>query len=371
MMKRYIFLSVVVASLFPSSYILAKDKRKISQKEQPGNIKKLDSSTVKGKSTKTKNDNQQKASIRIRDTVKDIKKKVGNASKKVIEKSKEIGAKIKQEAKKDIEKLKNPNYPNNEDDIIVKKGSKTDSISKKIENAKRDFYDYIDDDVRPLSILWAPGINWFWSSNGKAQEIKSFGWESVSTIRGIIMYDLQIGESHFFMSPGIGFSKQNYSFKNECIYEERNSKIKFKPAKDILNSIHGSGFSSKGTIRSISMSLCYLELLLELQFRSNRIYYKEGIFAALGINFGWMMSNPDSRIKYITNQGNATADKILTLSEPFGIKNYKLGIVARIGMGSFGVFIELVLTNLLNKDKMKDKGEVLKPITIGFTIDIV
>ncbi len=368
MMKRYIFLSVVIISLFPSSYILAKDKgRKNSPKKQPSNIKKLDSSASEKKSAHNQN---QKKAINNTKTVKDIKKKVGDVSKKVVEKSKEVATSIKKEVKKDIQKLKNPNYPNKENDMMLKKGSKINSISKKIENTKRDFYDYIDDDVRPLSILLTPGINWFWSSNGKSKDVKSFGWESVSIIRGMVMYDLQLRESHFFMSPGIGFSKQNYSFENKCLYE-KDSKIQFKSAKDISNSLHGGNLSSKDDIRSISMSLYYLELLLEVQFRSNKIYYKEGIFAALGINFGWMMSNPDSRIKYKNKANNMTVDKILTLSEPFGIKNYKLGIVARFGIGSFGAFIELVLTNLLNKDKMKDKGEVLKPITVGFTIDII
>ena len=96
---------------------------------------------------------------------------------------------------------------------MVRKNSKVDGIRKKMEEAKREFYDYIDDDIRPLSILWTPCVNWFWSGKGKAKEYQSFGWSSVNCLlRFLIMYDIQIAESNFFLSPGIGWANQDYTF---------------------------------------------------------------------------------------------------------------------------------------------------------------
>ncbi len=309
------------------------------------------------------------------------KENTSNKAQTTISEEKSNANKIKDKAEQTINKIKknikNPNYPKKENDIIVKKGSKIEKFSKKVEKAKKEFYEYIDDDVRPLTLLWTPCINIFWSSSEKLKDIKSWGFDSMNFIRFMIMYDVQLGNSHFFFSPGIGWANQDYVFKDYCLFQplKKDSKVEFKKAKDLINERVSDELTETyiNEVNSIGLYTNYVEFVGELQFRSNKLYYKEGLFAAFGFKFGWLVVNPKSYIEFLDKNSNKneTIKKEHRSKEPLGIDNYKFALLFRFGLGSFGGFVELTLNNILDPTKMKDEKLVLKPITIGITIDVI
>ncbi|MCP3659140.1 MAG: hypothetical protein GY830_02000 [Bacteroidetes bacterium] len=286
------------------------------------------------------------------------------------------------EATKDIKKkIKNPNYPTKEKDIIIKKGSKIDNISKKAEKAKKELYEYIDDDVRPLTLLWMPCMNLFWSSNGeKVKETKSWGLDCMNFIRFMVMYDIQLGNSHFFLSPGIGWANQDYVFEKNCLYQplKEGAKVEFKKAHDLIKERFVSGdnidkgnYIKEKDIKAIGLHTNYFEVLTEIQFRSNKIYYKEGLFLALGLKLGYLFTNPKSFVTFVDTNVKPNETKQYKMKEAFSLNSYKVAMLFRFGLGSFGGFIEMTLNNILVSEKMEEKDAVLKPITFGISIDLI
>lgn len=306
-------------------------------------------------------------------------KEINNAQNKTIsKKAKDKIKEIKEKGKKIIgqveKKVKNPNYPKDENDIIIKKDSKIEKISKKVEKAKKEFYEYIDDDIRPLTFLLTPCMNFFWSSKGKASEYKSWGADSFNIIRFMVMYDIQISNSNFFLSPGIGWANQDYVFDKYCLFKspgKKNSKVIFKKSLDIIKD-RISDLASSDSIDKVSTGLHtnYLEFVGEIQFRSNKLYYKEGFFAALGFKLGFLLTNPKTYIQFIDKNDN-NEQKIHWMKESLGLDTTKLALIFRFGLGSFGGFVEWTFSNILNSEKMEDENLVLKPLTVGITIDLI
>ena len=164
------------------------------------------------------------------------------------------------------------------------------------------------------------------------------------------MYDLVIKKSFVSFAPGIGFSTHNV-YHNSLMVEDSTG-LKFQPIDN---------FSE--TFKKSKITINYLEIPLELRFRTKPLAADMRFKVAVGFKFGLRV---DAYTK--TKRNDLSVDGSYRKYVEKGYKDFNLvrmGPTLRIGYGPFNL---CAFYNVLNVFK-KDRGPVATTWSAGISIN--
>lgn len=171
-------------------------------------------------------------------------------------------------------------------------------------------------------------------------------------------YEFLIPKSKFSILTGLSVGCEKYRFKDMIsIMNMPNEEAKFSDQVVRLDTIL---FNS--TIKKSKLAVNYLEIPLELRFRSNKIYPRRSISLSVGGKIG-ILFNAHTKFKYFQN-GDTKEQKH---AESFDLNRFRYGVNARLGFGAFSFFYYYSLNTLFQKDK-GPAGNISKPMNIGISL---
>lgn len=166
-------------------------------------------------------------------------------------------------------------------------------------------------------------------------------------------FDKPLGHSKLSIAIGAGFSSFNIHSKSFL-------------ALDSVGNSYFTPYSDSLSIRRNKLSLNYLEIPVELRFRSKPNVKKQSFKVAVGFKVGWLVQ---THTKYKgENPETPVADviKMKTYDVP-NINSLRYGVTARVGFGMFNVYTFYSLNGLFKTDK---HSAALQPNAQPFTIGI-
>ena len=173
-------------------------------------------------------------------------------------------------------------------------------------------------------------------------------------------YPVQLGESGFFVFPGIGISTQKYKFKDDVTLgysrdDENNRYVDIVP----LDSIFESASYKKSKIGT-----SYVDFILELRWISRKNNPRKSIKVSLGGKIGYKF---DSKIKVKYSQYGET--KITKQKEDFALSDLRYGLYTKLGYGSFNAYLYYSLSPLFESNMGPSKTETA-PLEFGLSLTI-
>jgi hypothetical protein len=181
------------------------------------------------------------------------------------------------------------------------------------------------------------------------------GWankpDSVSTgfNRGFniaFMYDFPINKTNLSLAAGLGIGTSGVFLKNHVLNMDDGT-------TDVAK------FSSDNSFKKYKVATTYLELPLELRYRSVPDNANKGFKLALGVKIGNLMN---AHTKERSDLGGARNTEKIANKRFFN--SWRYAATARIGLGNFALFGSYNLNPLF-----KDNGNIdIRPYSIGIAI---
>jgi len=160
-----------------------------------------------------------------------------------------------------------------------------------------------------------------------------------------ITYNMGVGESKkFTFGIGLGIGNHNMYSSNGIIENVKGDTIKYIPV--------GAGL----TMKRSKLSVTYLEVPLELRFKSN-----SGIKVGLGFKLGYLF---DSKEKYIGNTVKSGSLQIIKRKKISQLNTFSYSPTLRIGYKSFNLFFSYALSPVFRVGH----GPKLHPMSLGITL---
>lgn len=161
------------------------------------------------------------------------------------------------------------------------------------------------------------------------------------------MYDIQLGKKKLFsVAPGLGIGTHNVFHNSALVLDTAGNSQLIKRTDDYKRN---------------KMGLAYVDIPLELRFRSKPNAKNKSFKVALGIKAGILI---DSKTKSREEDANGEM-KVFKTKRLDNINLFRYGATFRIGYGPFNVFAFYSLSKVFEKDK----GPQLTPFSVGFSIN--
>ena len=161
-------------------------------------------------------------------------------------------------------------------------------------------------------------------------------------------YDIVLGKSKFSVAPGIGIGNNNY-FMNYSLSSDSLGTYFNKISDDI-------------DVKKTKIALSYIDIPLELRYRSTKKKKGSSWKLAAGIKAGMMIQN---KWKYkgedLSNNGSEVKFKSYDIEN---INKFRYGVMMRGGYGMWNVFAYYSLSDVFN-----DKGPSMTPLSFGISIN--
>lgn len=158
-------------------------------------------------------------------------------------------------------------------------------------------------------------------------------------------YDIVLGKSRFSVAPGIGIGNNNYF-------------MKYAVSSDSLGT-HFNKFSDDIDVKKSKIALSYIDIPLELRFRSKLNKKGSSWKLAAGIKAGMMIQN---KWKY-KGEDFGMGEKFKTYDIE-NINKFRYGVMLRGGYGIVNLFAYYSLSDVFN-----DKGPRMTPLSFGISIN--
>jgi hypothetical protein len=162
-------------------------------------------------------------------------------------------------------------------------------------------------------------------------------------------YDMVLGKSRFSIAPGIGIGNNNYF-------------MKYAVSSDSIGT-HFNKFSDGVDVKKSKIALSYIDIPLELRFRSKPNKKGSSWKLAAGIKAGMMIQNKwkyKGDDPYITDGGTVKFKKF----DIENINKFRYGVMVRGGYGIVNLFAYYSLSDVFN-----DKGPSMTPLSFGISIN--
>lgn len=161
-------------------------------------------------------------------------------------------------------------------------------------------------------------------------------------------YDMVLGKSRFSVAPGIGLGNNNYF-------------MKYGVSSDSLGTYFNK-FSSDIEVKKSKIALSYIDIPIELRFRSAPNKKGSSWKLAAGFKAGLMIQN---KWKYkgedLSNNGENVKFKNFNIEN---VNKFRYGVMLRGGYGILNVFAYYSLSDVFN-----DKGPRMTPLSFGISIN--
>lgn len=161
-----------------------------------------------------------------------------------------------------------------------------------------------------------------------------------------LTYDFPLGDgSHFSVAPGLGISASHMSFDNQkADIGGTSSQLKFQP---------------DSTDKSFHLINSYVEIPVELRYRSIGKNANSGFKAAVGLKFGALLDAHTKAKRTIRGQNQKEKIKDRKYFE-----TWRVAGTVRIGYGHFAAYASYSLTSLLKANV----GSKIRPLSIGIAV---
>lgn len=177
--------------------------------------------------------------------------------------------------------------------------------------------------------------------------------------RGFYKYDINVGNSKLSVHPGIGFTVEKYTFKEDVTIQSVPGLTGYDNVLVSLDTI-----VTDENIKKSQMVPVYFDIPLEFTFRTNREMPKRAFKFTLGVRAGFRLDNK-TKIKYSQDGENKRTKQ----KENYGSSWYRINAVARVGYGSINAFYTYSLTPLFEGSK-GPLGTTSQPMTFGLSLDL-
>lgn len=175
---------------------------------------------------------------------------------------------------------------------------------------------------------------------------------------GSFYYDIQLGRSHFVISPGIGITFSKYQFK-----DENNTLARDEKSRNTVLKKTNTRFPKTEITRSV-WDMHYVNFMLQARFNADSKHPKESLFAAIGgkMSLLWRAS---TLVTYKEDDETKTQNN----EEYFNLNKMRWGAHAVLGWGRFGLCYTYMFSNLFKKDKGPDNN-MTKTHSIALSVDL-
>jgi len=179
------------------------------------------------------------------------------------------------------------------------------------------------------------------------------------TFNAYYLYDMNIGESAFSFHPGIGIGTEKYKFEDNYtlgygLDTLGQREVQFVP----LDSIYGFGT----TYRKSQINPIYVDIPMEIRFRSRKYDSKRSFKIAVGGKVGFLIDSK-TKVKY----NNFGETKISKQKESFQLSSIRYGGYVRLGYGGFSLYTYYSLSDLFKTDE-GPLNTTMYPITFGISL---
>ncbi len=167
-----------------------------------------------------------------------------------------------------------------------------------------------------------------------------------------LMYDMPLLNSkNVSFAPGLGISTTNVYHNSRIMNND--SVSFFRPIENISDTL---------SWRKNKLSTTFIDVPLELRFRTNPNRYNKSFKIAIGARVGYMLS---SKIKYKGELENEPDEVFLKNKRLPNINNFKYGPSIRIGYSNFNIFAYYSISTLFERNA----GPGIRPLSIGFSFN--
>lgn len=169
-----------------------------------------------------------------------------------------------------------------------------------------------------------------------------------------VYYDIPLGQN-FYFAPGLSLDNVDVH-SNAAIYRQPNSTGTGVASTQLIpfDSIFGSDYSVNKLVTK------YLEIPLELQWKSKPVHHNKSFFIAAGVRGGVLIQ---SYWKYVYTVPVYGTEKIKVYSIP-NLNTFRYGVMGRVGYGNFALYGFYGLSDLFQSGK----GTVATPFSVGISL---
>ncbi len=172
-------------------------------------------------------------------------------------------------------------------------------------------------------------------------------------------YDIPLGNSNFSVHPGIAFTSEKFSFKENITLVSSPTSSGYVTQLVGLDSLF-----TDADIKKSKLNAVYFEIPLEITYRSNRELPKRSINVTVGAKGGVLL---DAKTKYTYRQDGQT--KKSKQKERYDLNTWRVVLVGKIGYGSVNLFYNYNLLPLFNGDK-GPLGTQAQQMSFGISLDL-
>ncbi len=159
-------------------------------------------------------------------------------------------------------------------------------------------------------------------------------------------YDFPLNDdSHFSVAPGLGISASHIAFKNQTL--------------DLGGPTSTLNFNKDSIYKSYHLINTFVEIPIELRYRSYSGNANKGFKAAIGLKFGALMDAKTKGKRVL--RGNKQIDK---LKNKYYFEKWRVAGTLRVGYSNFAVYASYSLTPLLTQTA----GPKINPLSLGIAI---
>jgi Outer membrane protein beta-barrel domain len=175
-------------------------------------------------------------------------------------------------------------------------------------------------------------------------------------------YPIRLGRSHYSFNPGVGFSFERFTMKNNyTLIESTTAKGTYGLANTAPLFPNASGIKKSQLINN------YVEIPLDFRFDTKPEDLAHSFNLSFGGRVGYLI-DAMTKIKYRQDGEN----RVMKNKQNHGMNPFRYGVYTRIGIGVFNVFGFYNLTPLFEADKGPVKGAdrtTTNTYTVGISIN--
>ncbi len=173
-------------------------------------------------------------------------------------------------------------------------------------------------------------------------------------------YEIFIPHTHFSIVTGLSLGLEKYRFNQPLTIEKKlDNRGNFVDHLVRLDTV-----LIYTRIKSSKLAVNYLQIPVEIRFRTNKTYPKNSFMISVGGEVGFMI-NGHTKYKY-TQAGNTQTVK---LRDQFDLTPIRYGFIGRLGFGNFNFFYYQSLNTLFEKGKLPAANES-QPMQVGISLSL-
>jgi hypothetical protein len=207
----------------------------------------------------------------------------------------------------------------------------------------------------PGTLLVDVGVNLL--QNNNVEDLETGTWGS-KTVNIYYLYDIQLGNSKFFILPGFGLGLDKYKFDENVMPEVPLD----NPDTTVLTDL-STMFGSNAGINKSKLATNYVDIPIEFRFYSDPDNQSRSFKAGIGGKVGILYS-AHTKVNYELNDH----ENKLKHKQDLNLSRIRYGLSARLGFSSFNLYAYYGLNELFEDGKGPGATKA-STLSVGLTIN--